>query len=148
MNLATNLEWSAFFFPDQPVISEGNSVTSYARLNRQANRVATALLGLNIQPGDQIGIFAPNSGDWIAFYFGVLKAGAVPVTLSSQLSRDELSVLLNHCQPRMIFTTAEKLDILEGFRAPRRFGKDYLPRRRPGYETTDRTRVRVIQSTG
>ena len=115
MNLATNLEWSAFFFPDQPVISEGNSVTSYARLNRQANRVATALLGLNIQPGDQIGIFAPNSGDWIAFYFGVLKAGAVPVTLSSQLSRDELSVLLNHCQPRMIFTAAEKLDILEGF---------------------------------
>jgi len=79
LNLATNLEWSAFFFPDQPVISEGDSVTSYARLNRQANRVATALLELNIQPGDHIGIFAPNSGDWIAFYFGVLKTGAVPV---------------------------------------------------------------------
>ena len=117
MNLATNLEGSAFFFPDQPVTSEGDSVTSYARLNRQANRVATALLDLNIQPGDHIGMFAPNSGDWIAFYFGVLKAGAVPVTLSSQLSRDELSSLLNHCQPRMIFTAAEKLDILERFRA-------------------------------
>ncbi len=117
MNIATNLEWSAFFFPDRPVISEGDSVTDYARLNRKANRVATALIGLEIQPGDHIGLYAPNSGDWIAFYFGVLKAGAVPVTLSSQLSKDELALLLNHSQPRMIFTSAEKLDSLEGFRA-------------------------------
>ena len=117
MNIATNLEWSAFFFPDRPVISEGDSVTSYARLNRKANRVATALIDLEIQPGDHIGLYAPNSGDWIAFYFGVLKAGAVPVTLSSQLSKDELALLLNHCQPRMIFTLAEKLDSLEEFRA-------------------------------
>ena len=117
MNIATNLEWSAFFFPDRPLISEGDSVTSYARLNRKANRVATALIDLEIQPGDHIGLYAPNSGDWIAFYFGVLKAGAVPVTLSSQLSKDELVLLLNHCRPRMIFTSAEKLDSLEGFRA-------------------------------
>ena len=117
MNIATNLERSAFFFPDRPVISEGDSVTGYARLNRKANRVATALIGLEIQPGDYIGLYAPNSGDWIAFYFGVLKAGAVPVTLSSQLSKDELALLLNHCRPRMIFTSAEKLDSLEGFRA-------------------------------
>ena len=117
MNIATHLEWSAFFFPDRPVISEGDSVTGYARLNRKANRVATALINLKVQPGDHIGIFAPNSGDWIAFYFGVLKAGAVPVTLSSQLSKDELALLLNHCRPKMIFTSSEKLDRLEGFKA-------------------------------
>jgi len=117
LNIATNLERSAFFFPDRPVISEGDSVTAYARLNRKVNRVATALINLRIQPGDHIGIYAPNSGDWIAFYFGVLKAGAVPVTLSSQLSQDELALLLNHCRPRMIFTSSEKLDSLEGFRA-------------------------------
>jgi long-chain acyl-CoA synthetase len=82
-----------------------------------ANRVASALTGLKIQPGERIGLYAPNSGDWIAFYFGALKAGAVPVTLSSQLSRDELSLLLHHSQPRIIFTSTEKLDRLEGFRA-------------------------------
>ncbi len=117
MNIATNLEWSAFFFPDRPVFSTGDSVTSYARLNQTANRVATALIGLDIQPDDLIGIYAPNSGDWITIYYGVLKAGAVPVTLSSQLSKDELSLLLNHSKPRMVFTSAEKLDSLEGFRS-------------------------------
>ena len=64
LNNAIHLEWSAFFFPDRPVISEGDAVTGYARLNRQANRVATALINLKVQPGDHIGIFAPNSGDW------------------------------------------------------------------------------------
>ena len=117
MNIASNLEWSSYFFPDRPVISQGDSIISYAQLNQTANRVATALIGLDIQPNDHIGIYAPNSGDWIAFYFGVLKAGAVPVTLSSQLSKDELSLLLNHSKPRMIFTSAEKLGNLEEFRA-------------------------------
>ena len=117
MNIATNLEWSSRYFPKRPAINQEGSTTSYAELNQMANRVATALTDLKIQPGDHIGLYAPNSGDWIAFYFGALKAGAVPVTLSSQLSGDELSLLLNHSRPRMIFTSTDKLDSLEGFKA-------------------------------
>ena len=117
MNLATNLEWSAYFFADRPAISEFGSTITYGRLNREANQVATALINLKVYPGDPIALYAPNSADWIAFYFGTLKAGAVPVTLSSQLSRAELDLLLSHSRPRMIFTTAEKLDHLEGYRA-------------------------------
>ena len=117
MNIATNLERSSRYFPERPAISQEGSTTSYTELNQMANRVATALIDLKIQSGDHIGFYAPNSGDWVAFYFGALKAGAVPVTLSSQLSGDELSLLLNHSQPRMIFTSTEKLDCLEGFRS-------------------------------
>lgn len=117
MNLAKNLERSAFYFPDHPVLSEDGSETSYARLNMQANRVATALMGLGIKPGDHVGLCAPNSGDWIAFYFGVLKAGAVAVTLSSQLKQDELSLLVSHSEPRIIFTHDEKLDTLGKMRS-------------------------------
>ena len=78
--------------------------------------MATALIQMGIKPGDHIGLCAPNSGDWIAFYFGVLKAGAVAVALSHQLVRGELALLLNHSQPRIIFTSDEKLDDLDGFR--------------------------------
>ena len=127
MNIATNLEWSARYFPKRPVISQAGATTSYAELNLMANRAATALLDLDIHPGDHIGLFAPNSGDWIAFYFGVLKAGAVPVTLSSQLSPDELSLLLNHSQPRMIFASTEKLDDLESFRSSGGLEKTICP---------------------
>lgn len=116
MNIATNLERSAFYFPDRPVISEEASETSYAHFNERANRVATALIKMGIKPGDHIGLCAPNSGDWLAFYFGVLKAGAVAVTLSSMLKGDELSLLVNHCRPKIIYTFDEKLDDLTGFR--------------------------------
>ena len=116
MNLATNLEQSATYFPDRPAVSEDASETSYAQLNEQANRVATALIKIGIKPGDHIVLYAPNSVDWIAFYYGVLKAGAVAVTLSSALKRDEASLLVNHSKPKIIYTFDEKLDDLADFR--------------------------------
>jgi long-chain acyl-CoA synthetase len=116
MNIAKNLERSAFYFSDQPVVSEESSETSYAHFNERANRVATALIRMGIKPGDHIGLCAPNSSDWLAFYFGVLKAGAAAVTLSSMLKHDELSLLINHCRPKILYTFDEKLDDLAGFR--------------------------------
>jgi len=116
MNIAKNLERSALYFPHRPVVSEGSSETSYAQLNDRANCVATALIRMGIKPGDHIGLCALNSVDWIVFYFGVLKAGAVAVTLSSMLKHDELSLLINHCRPKILYTSDEKLDDLAGFR--------------------------------
>ena len=116
MNLAKNLEMAAFFFPKRPVISEDRKETRYALLNERANRVATALLKMGIETGDHVALCAPNSGDWLAFYFGVIKMGAVAVTLSSQLKTDELTLLVNHSRPKAIFTHDEKLGDLEKLR--------------------------------
>jgi long-chain acyl-CoA synthetase len=116
MNIARNLERSAFYFPDRPVVSEESSETSYAQFNERANRVATALIKMGVKPGDHIGLCAPNSGEWLAFYFGVLKAGAVAVALSSLLKGDELSLLINHSKPKIIFTSDEKADELAELR--------------------------------
>jgi long-chain acyl-CoA synthetase len=116
MNLAKNLEMSAFYFPKRPAISEDQKETSYALLNERANRVATALLKTGIASGDHVALCAPNSGDWLAFYFGVIKIGAVAVTLSSQLKADELILLVNHSRPKVIFTHDEKLGDLEKLR--------------------------------
>ncbi len=112
MNIAKNLEVSALYFPNRPAISEDLSETSYAQLNKRANRVATALIRKGIKPGDRVALCAPNSGDWLAFYFGVIKAGAVAVTLSSQLNKNELQLLIYHARPEFIFTFDEKLDDL------------------------------------
>lgn len=92
MNIAKNLEQSSFFFPNRPAISENAAETSYAQLNDRSNRIATALLKLGVAPGDHIALCAPNSGEWVAFYFGVLKTGAVAVTHSSLLKRQELEM--------------------------------------------------------
>jgi non-ribosomal peptide synthetase component E (peptide arylation enzyme) len=40
MNLARNLERSAFYFPERLALSEEQSKTSYAQLNEKANQTA------------------------------------------------------------------------------------------------------------
>ena len=116
MNIAKNLENSSSLFPERPVISEGSSVIPYVRFNEQANRVATALLKLGVRPGDHVGLCAPNSGQWLALYFGAMKVGAVAVTLPSTVTRDELDFLIKESIPKVIFTSAEKRDDLNGMR--------------------------------
>ena len=86
MNIATNLEWSSRYFPERPAISQEGATIGYAELNQLANRVATALIDLKIQPGDHLGLYAPNSGDWITFYFGALKAGPCVFCRSTMFS--------------------------------------------------------------
>jgi long-chain acyl-CoA synthetase len=118
MNIARNLERSAFFFPSRPVVSEAGVETSYAELNDRANRMATAMIRLGVQPGDHVALCAPNSEDWLAFYFGVLKAGAVAVTMSALLKTDELAVSIDESLPKIIYTHQEKLDGLKDLKRP------------------------------
>ena len=113
MNISTNLERSAYFFPERPAICEGGVETSYRQLNEKANRIATALLAMGVTPGDYLGLCAPNSADWLAFYFGIIKTGATAVTLSSVLKGDELNLLINHSKPKILFTEEAKLEDLQ-----------------------------------
>lgn len=110
MNLARNLESSAIYFPDRPAIRQGSLEWTYAELNERANKVATGLMKLGIKPGDNIGLCSLNSADWIAFYFGVLKIGAVAITLSGLLTGDELAFLITHSKPKVLFTDPSKLE--------------------------------------
>lgn len=116
MNIANNLAHAAFLFPKRPAIRMGDTVVSYAQLNEQANLVATALLKLGVRPGDRIGICAPNSNDWVAFYYGLIKAGAVAVTMSSQLTSNELIQLVEETFPKMMFSGETHMDTLDGLR--------------------------------
>ena len=77
---------------------------TYAELDDKASRVAAALVALGLRPGDHVALCATNSPEWIVFYFGVLKAGGVAVTLSSLHSVEELTLLVNHAKPRFAFT--------------------------------------------
>jgi long-chain acyl-CoA synthetase len=63
-----------------------------------------------------VALCAPNSYAWLVFYFGALKAGAVAVTFSHLLMKDELTRTLADCQPKILFTVDEKLEHLEDYR--------------------------------
>lgn len=116
MNLAHYLETSTQCFPSYPVIREKNGDTTYGELNEAANRIASALVRLGIEPGDLVALCAPNSGDWMAFYFGALKAGAVAVTLSFSLKSMEFTNLVRHARPRLVYADQSRLADLEALK--------------------------------
>jgi long-chain acyl-CoA synthetase len=109
MNLAENLERSAYYFPDRVAILQEDRKISYFEFNKEANRVATALIGLGVQRGDFVALCAPNSIEWLVSYFGVLKTGATAVTLPITFTKDELNRLLDDALPKVLFTVDDKL---------------------------------------
>jgi long-chain acyl-CoA synthetase len=113
LNLATILENSARYFPDKTAIVEDERTYSYGEFNNYASKIASALSGNGIKPGDYIGFCAPNSYDWLALYYGALKCGAVAVTFSYLLTRNEFQKILSDCKPRVLFTTEERITDLE-----------------------------------
>ena len=112
MNLARNLEQAARFFPELPAVVEGGRSTGYADLNAESNRVAGALAKLGLKPGGLAALCLPNGRQWLAVYFGIIRAGGAAVTLAAGLPPGELGPLLADCKPEVLFTTQEKLAAL------------------------------------
>lgn len=113
MNLASILEDSARFFPDNVAIIEDEKTHTYKEFNNYSDRIASALSDYGICPGEYVGFCAPNSYDWLAFYFATLKCGAVAVTFSYLLTRGEFQKILFDCKPRILFTSSARLPDLE-----------------------------------
>ena len=82
MNIAHNLESTAFHFPDRIAVIDRGRKWTYAAFDRESSRTASALVSSGVSPGDLVALCAPNSFEWLVCYFGTLKAGAVAVTFS------------------------------------------------------------------
>jgi long-chain acyl-CoA synthetase len=109
MNVGRNLENAAFYFPHKTAVIEKNREISFLEFNRFSNRIGAALQRVGVQPGDHVALYTPNTYEWLAFYFGTLKSGAVVVTLSSLLKRDELRRIMDNAQPKVLFAGEEQL---------------------------------------
>lgn len=107
MNIAHNVERGQRFFPNKvALIFEGKSFT-YKELDQLANRIANGLHGLGISRGDRVALFLPNIPEFIISYLGILKLGAVAVSLNVMLKSGEVKFILNDCSAKVLITTEE-----------------------------------------
>ena len=66
----------------------------YRQLNARCNRVAHALRGSDVKPGDRVALLLMNGAEFIESFFAVAKIGAVNVPLNWRLVADELEFIL------------------------------------------------------
>src|SRR5215469_13038653 len=81
-NVADALRRSAARSPQQRSIHFQGRELTYAEFDALANRVARLLMANGIQQGDQVAIFAANSPEYAATFFGVARIGAVLVPIN------------------------------------------------------------------
>src|SRR5579875_1714309 len=71
---------------DQRVaIQEDGLRLTYAALNVQRVEVAKALLGLGVEPGDRVAVWAPNLSEWILTTLATQSIGAVLVPINTRM---------------------------------------------------------------
>jgi long-chain acyl-CoA synthetase len=68
MNIATNLENTAIYFPDRCAVMDGGRQITYRQFNVESSKIAAALVAAGVRPGGHVALCAPNSYDWLAFY--------------------------------------------------------------------------------
>jgi long-chain acyl-CoA synthetase len=91
------------------VVFEGKTI-SYEQCAVQADRAMAAFVEAGIAPGDRIALFMPNIPDFIFAYLGVLKAGAIAVSVNSGSRRNEVEYILRDSGARAIVAADEVLE--------------------------------------
>jgi fatty-acyl-CoA synthase len=81
---------------------------SYAELKRRVDLLAAGLISLGLNPGDRIGIWAPNCAEWTLTQFASAKAGLILVNINPAYRLSELEFCLKKVGCRALIT-AERL---------------------------------------
>lgn len=112
------LEGSAALYPEQvAVVHQGESVT-YRDLDQRANRLAHWLTANGVAAGDRVPFIMENGIDYVTVYYGILKAGAVAVPLSTDLKPAALTPLLEELAPAAVVATARFERLLKATNYP------------------------------
>lgn len=104
MDLGRMLAQTAERVPDKTAIIFRDQPTSYGELNRRANQVANALIGLGIQPGDRVALFMHNLPLFMEAYYGILKAGGTILPMNPLYKAGEVEYILNDSGARAFIT--------------------------------------------
>ncbi len=68
---------------------------TYRQLQTEANRLASALLGLGLKPGERIGIWSHNNAEWVLMQIATAKVGLVLVNINPAYRTAEVEYALN-----------------------------------------------------
>ncbi|GAA3358045.1 acyl-CoA synthetase [Saccharopolyspora gregorii] len=100
MQLADYLDKGASLGGDRPCLTTGGQTRSYAEVQRLSWRVAGALRGSGIEPGDRVAVLSGNDPDALTCIFGISRAGAVwcPVNPRNEAAENRQLLELFGCR--------------------------------------------------
>jgi fatty-acyl-CoA synthase len=81
---------------DEPDVAGSLGTQTYAELEARARGMALAFDDLGVGHGERVAIVSPNSGRFLASYFGVSGFGRVLVPINFRLAAEEIGYIVEH----------------------------------------------------
>ncbi|BBZ64441.1 AMP-binding protein [Mycolicibacterium monacense] len=75
---------------------------TYAELNDEIDLVARGLIGLGVERGERVGIWAPNCAEWTILQYATAKIGAILVNINPAYRTHELAYVLEQSGVRTL----------------------------------------------
>ncbi|MEQ4500771.1 AMP-binding protein [Nocardioides kribbensis] len=79
---------------------------TWAELDRDVDAVARGLMAAGLEPGDRVGMWAPNCAEWTIVQFATAKAGIVLVNVNPAYRTHELAYAVEQSGMRLLLATS------------------------------------------
>jgi fatty-acyl-CoA synthase len=102
--IGDNLRATARRFPDRDalVVPYQNVRLTYAQFDARVDDLARSFLAIGIEKGDRIGIWSPNSAEWVLIQYAAARVGAILVNLNPAYRTHEIEYALNQSACRLL----------------------------------------------
>jgi acyl-CoA synthetase (AMP-forming)/AMP-acid ligase II len=120
MNIGSLLTKAARSFGSNRAMIQADASWTYAQFNGHVDRLAHALRGLGIGPGDHVALLMHNGPPMLEAMFAAFKLGCAVVPINFRLHPDEFAFIIDHSRARVVFTTPH-------FNGPLAAVRDRLP---------------------
>lgn len=97
LTMGQMLDAHARLAPDRLGARDLERSLTFGTWNERARRLANALLGLGLAPGDRLAVLAYNCLEWAELYAATAKAGLVITPINFRLSPPEVGFIVEDC---------------------------------------------------
>ena len=97
---------------EKPAIRTLDRTWSYRDLAAHVARAGNHLLSLGLEPGDRMLMAVRDCPEFIALFFGAIKAGIVPIAVNTMLRTPDYAFLINDCACKALIHSAAFSDTL------------------------------------
>ena len=90
--------------PEAEAVVDGDTRLTFAQLAERVDAAAAGFVAAGLDPGDRVGIWAPNCWEWVVALLGVHAAGGVVVPLNTRYKGGEAAWILERSRARFLVT--------------------------------------------
>jgi fatty-acyl-CoA synthase len=104
--IGENLRTTSSKFPDREALIcvEQNYRATYNELWQQVTITTKALLAINVQKGDRVGIWSPNRYEWVVMQYATARIGVILVNINPAYRTSELAYVLGQSGVSVLFS--------------------------------------------